>query len=127
MLAYAMATPALMAMSVTPADETHMREVVGFTARSLETAYPSPFGALIVNTITGERLRREQEGVRGQGGSKLLRRVLAPAMNVATANIKERMLVAGNLLSWGFHGIAFAIALSHPPSAMAIGQHPPTP
>ena len=64
MLAYAMATPALMAMSVTPADETHMREVVGFTARSLETAYPSPFGALIVNTITGERLMRATNAVR---------------------------------------------------------------
>lgn len=60
-----------------------------------------------VVTITGERLRPEQEGVRGPNGPKLLRRVLAPAMNVATANIKERMLVAGNLLSWGFHGIGF--------------------
>src|SRR6266404_658382 len=64
MLAYAMATPALMATSVTPADETHMREVVGFTARSLETDYPSPFGALIVNTITGERLMRATNAVR---------------------------------------------------------------
>jgi len=28
-------------------------------------------------------------------------------MHVATANIRERMLVAGNLLSWGFHGVGF--------------------
>jgi hypothetical protein len=26
---------------------------------------------------------------------------------VATANLRERMVVAGNLLSWGFHGIGF--------------------
>lgn len=58
-------------------------------------------------TITGERLRRGENEAKGREGSKLLRRVLAPAMNVATANIKERMLVAGNLLSWGFHGIGF--------------------
>jgi hypothetical protein len=60
-----------------------------------------------VVTITGERLRREQENERKQSGARLLRRVLTPAMNVATANIKERMLVAGNLLSWGFHGVGF--------------------
>jgi hypothetical protein len=29
-------------------------------------------------------------------------------MNVLTANVRERMLVAGNLLSWGFHGIGFS-------------------
>jgi len=34
--------------------------------------------------------------------------MLSPAARVATANLNERMLVAGNLLSWGFHGIAFA-------------------
>jgi hypothetical protein len=60
-----------------------------------------------VVTITGERLRRERESGKEQNGPRLLRRVLAPAMHVATANIKERMLVAGNLLSWGFHGIGF--------------------
>jgi hypothetical protein len=38
----------------------------------------------------------------------LLRRILAPAARKAGSKLKERMLVAGNLLSWGFHGIAFA-------------------
>jgi hypothetical protein len=60
-----------------------------------------------VVTITGERLRRERESTREKTGSRLLQRMLKPAMHVATANIKERMLVAGNLLSWGFHGIGF--------------------
>jgi hypothetical protein len=60
-----------------------------------------------VVTITGERLRREQGSVKEQNGRKLLRRILTPAMHVATANIQERMIVAGNLLSWGFHGVGF--------------------
>ena len=38
----------------------------------------------------------------------LLRRALAPAAQIARANLRERILVAGNLLSWGFHGITFA-------------------
>jgi tRNA(adenine34) deaminase len=33
-----------------------MREVYEFTARTLETDHPVPFGALIVNTRTGKRL-----------------------------------------------------------------------
>src|SRR5437899_2844416 len=60
-----------------------------------------------VVTITGERLRREQGSVKEQRGPKLLRWVLAPAMHVATANIRERMLVAGSLLSLWFNGVGF--------------------
>ena len=40
-----------------------MREIVEFTARSLKTARPVPFGALIVNTRTGERLMRATNAV----------------------------------------------------------------
>jgi len=60
-----------------------------------------------VVAITGEHLRRENRDLKSPTRPRFLPRVLTPAMNVATANIKERMLVAGNLLSWGFHGIAF--------------------
>jgi tRNA(Arg) A34 adenosine deaminase TadA len=41
-----------------------MRELVRFTARTLDTPYPAPFGALIVNTRTGERLMRATNAVR---------------------------------------------------------------
>ena len=41
-----------------------MREIYGFTARTLETKHPVPFGALIVNTRTGERLMRAVNSVR---------------------------------------------------------------
>jgi len=44
-------------------DEERMREIYLFTARSLETACPVPFGALIVNTQTGERLMRATNAV----------------------------------------------------------------
>jgi tRNA(Arg) A34 adenosine deaminase TadA len=44
-------------------DEQRMREIFEFTARSLTTARPVPFGALIVNTRTGERLMRATNAV----------------------------------------------------------------
>jgi tRNA(adenine34) deaminase len=58
-----MASPAKMASGLVAMDEERMREVFQFTARSLETAHPVPFGALIVNTRTGERLMRGTNAV----------------------------------------------------------------
>jgi hypothetical protein len=60
-------------------------------------------------TVTGERLRKKGGPTRSASG--LLRRVFSPVFSSATANLRERMLVAGNLLSWGFHGIAFAAGI----------------
>ena len=48
---------------VTPLDERRICELVRFTARTLNTAYPAPFGALIVHTKTGERLMRATNAV----------------------------------------------------------------
>jgi tRNA(Arg) A34 adenosine deaminase TadA len=48
---------------VTATDEERMREIYEFTARTLKTARPSPFGALIVNTRTGELLMRATNAV----------------------------------------------------------------
>jgi hypothetical protein len=59
-------------------------------------------------TITGDRLNsgaREKEKKRP---GAMLRRMLAPAARAAQAGLRERMLVAGNLLCWGFDGLAFA-------------------
>jgi tRNA(Arg) A34 adenosine deaminase TadA len=44
-------------------DEGRMREIFEFTARTLKTVRPSPFGALIVNTATGQRLMRATNAV----------------------------------------------------------------
>jgi tRNA(adenine34) deaminase len=44
-------------------DAQRMRELVRFTARTLGTPHPSPFGALIVSTRTGEPLMRAVNAV----------------------------------------------------------------
>lgn len=59
-------------------------------------------------TVTGDRLHRDAEMAKANPRAGLLRRVLAPAARAAGNRFCERMLVAGNLLSWGFDGIAFA-------------------
>ena len=45
------------------ADKERMRELVRFTARTLSTPHPSPFGASIVSTRTGEPLIRAVNAV----------------------------------------------------------------
>jgi tRNA(Arg) A34 adenosine deaminase TadA len=50
-------------MGVSGIDEERMRELVRFTARTLDTPYPAPFGALIVHTKTGKRLMRATNAV----------------------------------------------------------------
>src|SRR6202158_401274 len=58
-----MAVAASRRTRVTSLDEERMRELYHFTARTLETARPVPFGALIVNTQTGQRLMRATNNV----------------------------------------------------------------
>ena len=64
--------------------------------------------AVQVVTVTGERLRRDTAIAKSAPRKGLLQRMLAPAARTVGSGLRERMLVAGNLLSWGFHGIAFA-------------------
>jgi tRNA(Arg) A34 adenosine deaminase TadA len=47
----------------TLADEQRMRSLVRFTARTFDTPDPSPFGALIVHTESGETLMRATNAV----------------------------------------------------------------
>jgi len=47
-------------------DEQRMAELIRFTARTLETASPVPFGALIVNSASGELLMRAVNAVRAE-------------------------------------------------------------
>src|SRR5271154_3242704 len=58
-----MPAPAAQRSGVTALDEERMRELVRFTARTLEGPHPAPFGASIVNTKTGERLMRATNAV----------------------------------------------------------------
>lgn len=68
-----------------------------------------PVGVLAAQIIRvrAEHLKPTAQSSKKNPASGLIRRVFTPAMNVATARLNERMLVAGNLLSWGFHGIGF--------------------
>jgi len=61
-----------------------------------------------VVSIRGDRFSRDREMARADRTRPMLRRALSPAARAAQAQIRERLLVAGNLLAWGFHGIAFA-------------------
>ena len=53
-----LATHALAADGVSTIDRERMRFVAAFTAETLSTDHPMPFGADIVSTATGERLMR---------------------------------------------------------------------
>ena len=44
-------------------DEERMREIVSFTAKTMTTSRPVPFGALIIHTESGERLMRAVNAV----------------------------------------------------------------
>jgi tRNA(Arg) A34 adenosine deaminase TadA len=54
----ALALDALAADGVSVADRERMRSLAAFTAKTLSTDHPMPFGADIVSTTSGERLMR---------------------------------------------------------------------
>jgi hypothetical protein len=70
--------------------------------------HPAAIVAAQIVAVGGAQLRREKSVAQAQPSGSLLRRALSPAGRVAGAKLRERILVAGNLLSWGFDGIAFA-------------------
>ena len=59
-----MATMPAGSMGVSKIDEERMREIYEFTARTMKTSNPVPFGGLIVHTKTGERLMRAVNATR---------------------------------------------------------------
>jgi tRNA(adenine34) deaminase len=63
MINCSMPSAAIPKSRATAADEDFMREIFEFTAQSLQTAHPVPFGALIVDTRTGDRLMRATNAV----------------------------------------------------------------
>ncbi len=74
-----------------------------------------PVAALSVQivSVNKEHFRFKKKHEHKPSPAELLKRALTPAAKLATANLRERLLVAGNLLSWGFHGIAFAPGVEH--------------
>ena len=65
-----------------------------------------------VVTVSGERLLKPGSATpKKDSVSGLLKRALLPAAHKVGSGVRERVLVCGNLLSWGFHGVAFAPGL----------------
>jgi len=69
---------------------------------------PQPAAAVAAQLVkvTNKHLLKEESSGTRNGSS--LQRVLTPAAKLATSQLNEPLLVAGNLMSWGFHGVAFA-------------------
>jgi hypothetical protein len=67
-----------------------------------------PVAALAAQLVTVTNKHLLKEGSPAGKERNPLKRVLKPAAKIATANLNEPVLVAGNLMSWGFDGIAFA-------------------
>lgn len=92
--------------------------------RAIETAGPAnvspryalvfrgerPVAAVVVQvvTISGSQLHSQVALPRSPRTVATLKRLLQPVAKAASAQLQERMLVAGNLMSWGCHGVAFA-------------------
>jgi len=62
----------------------------------------APVAAVAMQLVTVAGTRFMKGG--GDGRRRFLRRALTPAAQA----LRERVLVCGNLLSWGFHAVAFA-------------------
>ena len=70
---------------------------------------PRPVAAVVaqVVTITGAQVRRKNAAAESARPMNVLKKLLAPAAAKATEGWQERLVVAGNLMSWGCHGVAF--------------------
>ncbi len=65
---------------------------------------PAAVIAAQIVTITRKQLLHEK----GSQKRSFMKRALSPVAKVATSQLDECLLIAGNLMSWGFHGIAFS-------------------
>lgn len=63
---------------------------------------------LQIASVSGERLGKKPAVVEAKNPLHLIAKVLSPAAQTIGAGFRERVLVCGNLLSYGFHGVAFA-------------------
>jgi len=76
----------------------------------------APVAAVVMQlvTVSGSRFLKPAAG----GRRRLLRRALMPAAHA----LRERVLVCGNLLSWGFHAAAFAPGVAPAEAWPAIAE-----
>src|SRR6185295_19308561 len=77
-------------------------------AMMFDGAKPVALLAAQLVSITGDRFHAPPSSRFAHHPKEQIKRLLAPAGRAVKNQLRERMLVAGNLLSWGFHGAAFA-------------------
>lgn len=79
-----------------------------------------PVAAVVMQivTISGTRFLKPDGGT--PGGR--LRRALTPAVRRVGEAVRERVLVCGNLLSWGFHAVGFAPGQAPAPIWPAVAE-----
>jgi hypothetical protein len=79
-----------------------------------------PVAAVVMQiaTISGTRFLKPDGGA--SGGR--LRRALRPAVRRVGETFQERVLVCGNLLSWGFHAVGFAPGQAPAPIWPAVAE-----
>jgi predicted N-acyltransferase len=63
---------------------------------------------LQIATVSGSRFGAPKEAAPTRNPLRLVRGAFAPAARRLKSGLRERVLVCGNLLSYGFHGVAFA-------------------
>ena len=64
--------------------------------------------ANISGTLIGKGKGKDKETVKAKNPLTMLKKALAPVKEKIQEALRERVLVCGNLLSYGFHGVAFA-------------------
>lgn len=58
-------------------------------------------------TVTGAHVKKKSVPSASIRTMAKLKRLVAPVVDAASEQLEERLLVAGNLMSWGCHGVAF--------------------
>lgn len=71
-------------------------------------ARPVAAVAAQVVSVSGARVKKKEAPSTSIRTMARLKRLIAPAVDAASELVEERILVAGNLMSWGCHGVAFA-------------------
>ena len=62
----------------------------------------------IVSVSGSEIGKKKEEAAEPKNPLALIRKALSPAARTISTGLRQRILVCGNLLSYGFHGVAFA-------------------
>lgn len=97
-----MSRPVLRAIETAGPENVSARYVLIFRGQR-----PVAAVAAQVVTISGSRVKKKTVPSTSIRTVARLKRLIAPAVDAASEWVEERMLVAGNLMSWGCHGVAF--------------------